>query len=59
MLIVSDGIPKLLWFGVEGDYSIMVMELLGSNLDELREEVRGKVSLQTALLIVDQMVIIY
>ena len=37
----------------------MVMELLGSNLDELREEVRGKVSLQTALLIVDQMVIIY
>jgi hypothetical protein len=59
MLRVSDGIPKLLWFGVEGDYSIMVMELLGSNLDELREEVRGKVSLQTALLIVDQMVIIY
>ena len=59
MLRVSDGIPKLLWFGVEGDYSIMVMELLGSNLDELREEVRGKVSLQTALLIVDQMVNIY
>ena len=49
----SDGIPKLLWYGTEGDYNIMVMELLGANLEELREEVGNTLSLQTGLLLVD------
>ena len=32
------GIPKLYWFGTEGDYNIMAMDFLGSNLEELMKE---------------------
>jgi len=39
------GIPKLLWFGVEGDYNIMAMDLLGENLEELMKECGGRLSL--------------
>eukprot|EP00331_Platyophrya_macrostoma_P023287 CAMPEP_0176453420 /NCGR_PEP_ID=MMETSP0127-20121128/29217_1 /TAXON_ID=938130 /ORGANISM="Platyophrya macrostoma, Strain WH" /LENGTH=92 /DNA_ID=CAMNT_0017842255 /DNA_START=27 /DNA_END=301 /DNA_ORIENTATION=- len=28
----GSGIPTLLWFGQEGDYNILVMDLLGQNL---------------------------
>ncbi len=30
-----EGIPRLLWYGAEGDYNILAMELLGLNLEEL------------------------
>ena len=43
------GIPKCFWFGTEGDYNILAMELLGVNLEELKVEVGGKISLQTIL----------
>ena len=29
------GIPKLYWYGTEGDYNILAMEILGLNLEEL------------------------
>lgn len=29
------GFPKLHWYGREGDYNLMVIELLGKNLDEV------------------------
>ena len=28
------GIPKVFWAGISGEYNVMVMELLGSNLGE-------------------------
>ena len=31
------GIPNILWFGVEGEFNIMVMELLGPSLEDLFE----------------------
>ena len=43
------GIPKLYWYGSEGDYNIMAMDFLGSNLEELFKEVGGKLSLLTTL----------
>jgi len=50
------GIPKLHWCGSEGDYNIMVMELLGPNMEELFNYCHRKFSLKTVLMIADQMV---
>lgn len=42
--------------GHEGDYNVLVMELLGPNLEELRVYSGGKFSLQTTLMLADQMI---
>jgi len=28
------GFPKIYWYGREGDFNLMVLELLGRNIDE-------------------------
>ena len=33
----SPGIPKVYWTGVEGEYTVMVMDLLGPSLMQLFE----------------------
>ena len=56
MIFFIVGIPKLYWFGSEGDYNIMAIDFLGSNLEELFKEVGGKLSLLTTLQVADQIV---
>lgn len=51
-----EGIPRLLWYGAEGDYNILAMELLGSNLEELVRELHSPFSLATILLLADSLV---
>jgi hypothetical protein len=55
-LIGGIGIPTLHWSGPEGDYNTLVIERLGSSLDELLNCCGGKFSLTTVLLLADQMV---
>jgi hypothetical protein len=50
------GIPSVHWHGTEGDYRVMVMDLLGPNLDDLFGLLKYKFSLKTVLIIVDQTV---
>jgi len=50
------GIPNLHWFGVEGDFNIMVIDLLGPSLEDLFNYCGRKFSLKCVLMIADQMV---
>lgn len=34
-MISIAGFPKLYWYGREGDYNLMVIELLGKNMEEV------------------------
>ena len=53
----GEGIPKFYEYGVEGKYNILILELLGKDLEELLESCHGKFSIATGLMIAEQTVI--
>ena len=56
LLMSVVGIPTLHWFGAEGDYNVMVIDLLGPSLEDLFNYCSRKLSLKTVLMLADQMV---
>ncbi|XP_029116998.1 casein kinase 1 isoform X2 [Elaeis guineensis] len=52
----GSGIPHLKWFGVEGEYSVMVIDLLGPSLEDLFNYCNQKFSLKTVLMLADQLI---
>jgi len=49
------GIPKVYYSGCEGDFNVMVMDLLGASLEDSFNKVNRRFSLKTVLMLMDQM----
>ena len=59
MIDFSVGIPTVKYYGTEGEYTVMVMELLGPSLEDLFNFCHRKFTLKTVLLLADQLVSTY
>lgn len=55
-MIFSAGVPSVKWFGAEGEYNVLVIDLLGPSLEDLFNFCNRKLSLKTVLMLADQMV---
>lgn len=49
------GVPNVQWYGVEGEYNVMVMDLLGPSLEEYFRFCDRTISLKSVLMLADQM----
>lgn len=59
LYVIEAGIPHLKWFGVEGEYNCMVIDLLGPSMEEFFNYCSRSFSLKTVLMLADQMVIMF
>ena len=53
--VVDKGIPHVFYCATEGDYNIMVMDLLGPSLEDLFNICNRKISIKSVLMLADQM----
>jgi casein kinase 1 len=51
------GIPNAFYFAREGEFHVMVMELMGASLEDLFSFCGRKFSIKTVMMLADQMVL--
>ena len=49
------GIPKIYWCGTQGNYNILIMDLLGKSLEDLFNDCKRQFTLLTTLMLIDQL----
>ncbi|CAG9330072.1 unnamed protein product [Blepharisma stoltei] len=52
----GQGIPMIHWYGVEGDYNVLVMDLLGPSLEDLLKFCGQRFSVKTTLVLAEQII---
>ena len=55
-LMGGTGVPWIMWSGKQGNYNVMVIDLLGPSLEDLFKRCKKHFSLKTVLLLADQLV---
>ncbi|KAJ7743962.1 kinase-like domain-containing protein [Mycena maculata] len=55
-LMGGTGVPWIMWSGRQGDYNVMVIDLLGPSLEDLFKMCNRHFSLKTVLLLTDQLI---
>lgn len=56
LLTGEEGFPKFYWYGSEGDYNVLVIELLGHSLESLLQLCERRFSAATTFVLAGQMV---
>lgn len=56
ILLGGVGIPHLRWFGVERNYNVAVMDLLGPSLEDLFTFCSRRFTMKTVLMLADQVI---
>ncbi|KAF9565445.1 kinase-like protein [Agrocybe pediades] len=55
-LMGGTGVPWIMWSGRQGDYNVMIIDLLGPSLEDLFKKCNRHFSLKTVLLLADQLI---
>ncbi|EIW77836.1 kinase-like protein [Coniophora puteana RWD-64-598 SS2] len=55
-LMGGPGVPWIMWSGKQGDYNVMVIDLLGPSLEDLFKMCNRHFSIKTVLLLADQLI---
>eukprot|EP00736_Rhodelphis_marinus_P014572 Rmarinus@m.2 len=56
LLIPFHGFPSIRYFGQEGDFNVLVLDLLGPSLEDLFNFCKRRFSMKTTLMLADQMI---
>jgi len=52
----GEGIPNIRWYGIEGEFNVLVMDLLGPSLEDCFNFCHRRFGIKTVLILADQMI---